>query len=161
MNEGVAAVRGSAGVEKMGADTLAAEYQKFRIKAGGASEGAGVGQRSQESTVSAGLDGSCTWAVNSLNTRINKVSTVKMREYTGEALLCKGKTGGKHPNYTHTLTLVDLLQPAIPSSMRVRQMEAECVPVRVDIEDVMSLEGCRDDLVAQRLVVANVLLMHC
>jgi hypothetical protein len=45
--------------------------------------------------------------------------------------------------------------------MRVRQMEAECVSVRVDIEDVMSLEGCRDDLVAQRLVVANVLLMHC
>jgi hypothetical protein len=108
-----------------------------------------------------GMDGSGTWAVNSLNTRINKVSTVKMREYTGEALLCKGETSGKHPNHTHTLTLVDLLQPTIPSSMRVRQMEAECVSVRVDIEEVMSLEGCRDDLVAQRLVVANVLLMCC
>ena len=94
-----------------------------------------------------------TWAVNSLNTRINKVSTVKVREYTGEALLCKGKTGGNHPNHTHTLTFVDLLQPAIPSSMRVRQMEAECVSVRVDMEALLSLEGFRDDLVGQRLVL--------
>ena len=152
---------GAAGVKKVGADTLAAEYQKFRIKAGGASDGAVGGQRSQEPTVSAGMDGSCTWAVNSLNTRINKVSTVKMREYTDEALFCTGETGGKHPKHHNTLTLVDLLQPAIPSSMRVRQMEAECVSVRVDIEDVMSFEGCRDDLVAQRLVVANVLLVCC
>jgi len=32
-------------------------------------------------------------------------------------------------------------------------METECVSVRVDIQDVSSLEGWRDDEVAQRLVL--------
>jgi len=64
-SEGAAALRGAAGVEKVGADALAVEYTEYpkvRIKAGGAS-GAGGGQRSHESTVSAGMDGSCAICV--------------------------------------------------------------------------------------------------
>ena len=60
--------------------------------------------------------------------RLTKVSSVKIREYgdtpEGDVLFSSNEASGKPAKTPRTLTLVELLQPSIPSSMRLRQVQA-------------------------------------
>ena len=91
--------------------------------------------------------------VNSLGTVLEKGCSSRMREFAddkagNEGAGSKGSNGSGRARY---LSVVQLLQAALPSSMRLRTLERECLSLCVQIAVPSSLAGWRQEPLSQRL----------
>jgi hypothetical protein len=130
--------RGEAGVRGGGAAGHVQTTRLIPLAVSGGGGGGGGGEAAGDETV------------NSLGTVLAKGCTSRMREFAQDRAgnQSDGNKGGGSACY---LSLAQLLHSVLPSSMRLRTLERECLSLRVQIAMPTSRAGWRSEPLSQRL----------